>query len=361
MIAWGEFMPWCRRRTPGWQALSFEARGAVEAIATALNDRGELSIGRLAPEQALAALSARPLAEATRAWEELRAAKVFEHDEARGVLIDPQHVERQERAAEALRAFLAAEPALSAPSRRRSSTPAADRAAAYRARKKANAGRQLSLPDHVRPRDERDANVTRHAERHASRDEVAPTLATSEDLAAKWELPPCDASRDAAPSSLSDLISDHEVKTERAPVTRSPNVTLDPSAMPPEFARVAADRRPELASEDVAASWASFADANSGKWRSTNALLGRWRAWIGRERGSAPTPVHAPASRANAQPKPRLARTEVAPTARFSRWEAELASAKPDEMEIARQLAAQLAAGELARARELGAQLRRAS
>lgn len=90
----GEWMLWRRRRTPRWQCLSLAARGAAEGIAVALDDRGELSLGKRGLA-GLAALLSRPWEEVKPAIDELLESETFVHDATRGVIFDPQHVQRQ--------------------------------------------------------------------------------------------------------------------------------------------------------------------------------------------------------------------------------------------------------------------------
>lgn len=120
---------WRKRRTPRWQSLSLAARGAAEGIAVALDERGELSLGwRGLP--ALAALLGRPWEECEAAVEELLESRTYVYDDARKVIMDPQHVERQWRAVDGVPSTTTA----SSPVRPLSMTPAAIAARSRRAR-----------------------------------------------------------------------------------------------------------------------------------------------------------------------------------------------------------------------------------
>lgn len=129
---------WQKRRTVGWLNLSLAARGAAEGIVVALDERGELRLGRYGLP-GVAGLLGRPWAECEPAVLELLDAGRFVIDEARGVLLDPQHNERRG----IVPAPVVVEPRDVRPL---SST---ERARRTRARRAADAARQLEFPPHA--------------------------------------------------------------------------------------------------------------------------------------------------------------------------------------------------------------------
>lgn len=331
-----------RRDTAGWRAVSWQARGLSLEITRHLDAAGEVSLGRRGLE-ALGALLGAPWAEIRPYIEELLEDGRLEHDTDRRVLRDPQHTARQEAA----RATLGLAPCsleeprpapARGPRRALSSTPAAIRQRELRARRRAEAARataQLALP--VTSRDDRDADATCRTDVTVSRD-VTPEVA---DLAAIWELPPCDMSQAFASPSLSPISDLPKEKKERS---RAPCVTLDGAHVPPEAALVATELRPDLHDGIVGRSWRKFAARNSGKWKALDKVLERWTSWILDER--APAAEAPPAPLAAAEPaasRPRIARAPAPPL----RTLADLDEAGRQEFLAA---SARLASGDFARA-----------
>lgn len=298
------------RDSAGWAALDWMAAGLSLLITRKLDAAGEISLGRRGLEAVAALVGQRatwgdgspfdiePLV--TLLIDEGR----LEYDKVRQVLRDPQHVARQEAALTAW--------GLARPSRLPSASPAAiakrEQRARRRAELQATADRQLTLPARRRTVDIEDTFGTCPDVRDMSTDDVAAATRSPADLATLWELPPLDMSADAAPPSLSSISDLPKEKKEKA---RTPAVSLDADHVPPEFALVAAELRPDLHDGIVGRSWRKFAGRMNRKgWRSLSKVLDAWSSWIDRELAptTPPPPPEAPAPPPPAsEVRPRLA------------------------------------------------------
>lgn len=229
-------MLWNRRRTPRWQSLSLAARGAAEGIAVALDDRGELSLGKRGLS-GLAALLSRPWDEVEPAVAELLESDTFLFDEERRVILDPQHPHRQ--AARTL------------PDR-------PDIPDVVRTRPDMSRTRPLSTkPDAVRKRKTR--AVSKGSE--SSQLELAASGTPGADL-------------DLSPLSLTK-----EIRISRP---LSDVVEHDPEQPPPEAVEVAASERPDLSEYVVRRSWRRFA-GKTLRHASMQEAMFHWANWVRRE------------------------------------------------------------------------------
>lgn len=276
---------WRRRRTVRWQSLSLAARGAIEGIVAACDERGEL----LLPKQGLPALAAvlgRPWAEVEPAvLEAIESGKIEYNAEARR-LRDPSHAGRVHgaRADDELRArVLQLEADL-----------AREREAA-RKRKRRSTGSPQSEPlfgrlgtfTNVRPTS---ADISR-------------TFA--EEPAAKGEHAPPSVRHDSSSPDPDPDLKKGRIRIQDARA----RVVHDAEATPLEVIDLAELKRPDLPEYEVRELWRKFAKKNPTHVSEADALahFGTWLAKQDRARGpNAPKSAEddSPTERPRAAPKP---------------------------------------------------------
>jgi hypothetical protein len=343
---------WKKRRTVGWLNLSLAARGAAEGIVVALDELGELRLGRYGLP-GLAVVLGRPWAECAPAVDELLEAGRFVVDEDRGVLFDPQQRERlggadplQELALELAR--IQASEGGEGPARDGNAasdqpslnpfatTPLADRMAPER----------VSAP--TRPST---ARSRRHRALKRSQLQLPGTDATEATPDATVQRVACVASPRAAPEtarrvstsapdverclkvavnspSLSDLrdLSSKKRKGVAARDVVQRDATL-PDDLRGTFLDACAAAGVDLAADFV---WAKFTPhAHSKRWR-IHEMADRWRGWMTREIDW----TLKKAEREERRSRPGLASSAITIADR-ERWELEAQASRPARLEAA--------------------------
>lgn len=325
-----DVIPWRRRRTARWLSLSLAARGAVEGIVAAMNERGELQLPA-AGLQALAVVLGRPWTEVEPAVREVFASGKLRFHPERLLVSDPSREERHHEDAqelgeiEGLHAQIAAARAQLEDLRRlevavsdkaRSLTPAAERARAWRAAQRAKKAASTAPP-----------SDSRQVEMFAGvREPFANAFANGPpaDSGVISERSRAFAERSRTPPSLSDLPSVSKKQRE----ARAPGFPLDASAMPTGWLDHARTKRPDLPEGSITSLWRLFAAEKTGKFTSWPVVQARWERWLEQERLVAPAPSggqNTPASpprRPEAVPpyygEAKLAKPDVEPEAPVS-------------------------------------------
>lgn len=279
-----DVMLWRRRRTARWQALSLSARGAVEGIVAASDERGEL---QLPPDglQALASVLGRPWEEVEPAIAEVLRVGKLVFDRERMVIVDPSRAKAT--AADvgeiaSLRAELdRLRSELAATARPRPAMAAAIAASA--------ADRPLSMtPNAIRKR-------AAYARKRAEGQEP---VADPRQLA----LPGADAANGAAMAARP--LSDRSSSSKRS---QRGVIPLDGRELPGGWLTAARERRPDVAPERIAKLWSKFAAEKSRSFRSWPVVQSRWEDWLDRERVAAPAPSPKPSTTGVAPPRPEPA------------------------------------------------------
>lgn len=316
-----DVMRWRRRRTARWMALSLAARGAVEGIVAACDERGELVL----PPSGLRGLEGvlgRPWAEIGPALEEVFASGKLRYDEDRNVIVDPTNERKPATDLEEvteLRSQVATARAELAAAHGRVLSQSPDavrarlrRAAARAAREAAQlelyaGGRSTTVATTVATAVatgvQRDVSPDSHVRLSASSpilDPVARPVATVVDSrSSSKSVVSLDSSQaivdpvarpvaSTAPS-LSDLSSSSRKKREVAP-----RLELDPDVMPNGWLDHSLTFRHELGEAAVRHAWRKFALAKTRSFRSWSEVQGRWEGWLARERVDAPAPSTSP-------------------------------------------------------------------
>jgi hypothetical protein len=319
-----DVMLWRKRRTVGWLNLSLAARGAAEGIAVALDERGELRLGKYGLP-GLAGPLGRPWAECEPAVLELLEAARLVHDEARGVIYDPQHQERTgqtvvHRDLKPANVVLPEE--LPAPL---SST---ERSRASRAKRRSEPVLQLDLPTAAAlQRAATPCNVAAlHAVDPAPESGVMPvgSIAVAER---------CITVAPDSPS-LSDLKISSKIRERGSGRATSRDVVQRDATIPDDcraaFAEACAAARVALSVEFV---WKKFTPhAHAKRWR-VHELAARWDTWVAREIEWSKRAAAA----LEATPRPGLAEARRPPDTRpivaeRERWEREARAAPRDKV-----------------------------
>lgn len=355
---------WRRRRTARWLSLSLAARGAVEGIVAAMNDRGELQLPREGLPT-LAAVLGRPWTEVEPAIREVFASGKLIYDEERLLVTDPSRCERTAEDRQELAERREDVRVDGVAYRPLSTSPAAVRARAWRAAKKARTlaaiadleAKQPELPFHMEnsPALVRDSVRANGSRTFAN---ATPVVSPPESGVIPSSSPPRSPATEgvrATSPSLSSISSSSKKIREAIP--------LDPRELPGGWAARAAELRPDLPSTQIARSWERFATEKSLEYKKWPVVQSRWESWLGRERldaglppspkppsgpsPSAPSPVapyYAPARLARpdfepeavtapTKPKPRLVHDEATMSA-VARFAAALALPPPVQRSI---------------------------
>lgn len=258
---------WTKRRTVGWLNLSLAARGAAEGLVVALDEHGELRLGKNGLE-GLALLLVRPWPECEPAVLELLEHGRFVHDVQRGVLLDPQYLARQ-----APRLVVVPPPAASAPVVDARPLTPTERSRNARARRAAEAATQLELPVRDTPM-QRDATACNVAPLHA---DVA-----SIEIEVMPQASPATSQRCNSVASDSPSLSDLKIskKSERGAATLRDVVQRDATLGDESrttFADACRQAGVELCVDFV---WKKFAaHAYAKRWR-LHELHARWAKWV---------------------------------------------------------------------------------
>lgn len=285
---------WRRRRTARWLSLSLAARGAVEGVVAAMNERGELQLPREGLPT-LATVLGRPWTEVEPALREVFASGKLIYDTERLLVIDPTRNERDAEDRQELVERREDARVDGVTYRPLSMSPAAVRARSWRAAKKARelaAREELAQLQLAMFSPQGNLGVRAYASVRANvREPFANALAI--------EAPPESGvipasshpfAREPEPvratsPSLSDLSSSKKKKREGIP--------LDPRELPGGWLDRARELRSDVPPDHAARLWAKFATEKSLKFKDWPVVQTRWEGWLERERVAAATPAPA--------------------------------------------------------------------